>query len=156
MARPVPAAAERRIGRPMSLPRSENGRILTGVGLAAAAQAIALFLSGSGEGWNAPMWCSFGLWLIYPITLMGAPRRAEGDLSLVVFAALAAPAADYFLVRSTLREWAHLRAYVHINRLLGLAFIGAWLFLWSYWQYLALRSLIVGPMPAGDDDRPDS
>jgi len=51
------------------LARTPGSRIVLGLGLAAVAGILSVFLSGAGHGWNTPLLVSVILWVILPVTL---------------------------------------------------------------------------------------
>jgi len=114
-----------------------------GFGVAAAAQFLALILSGSGEGWNTPMVLSFALWLLFPLSIHAA--REGGGRSLLIALAIFALIGDAQLIRGTLGEREYLARYVEVNGLPGMLLAAVWIILWGSWQFLAARSPVAAP-----------
>ena len=117
-----------------------SGRaIVVGLLIAFVGAALALGLSGGGEGWNTPLKVSLALWVTYPVVLvrLGLP---QGNRSTTVELALllAALASDIALTVMTLSEGLQYpRGFIAINGLLGALWIGAWIAIWLGWQAVA-------------------
>lgn len=108
------------------------------------AQLLSFFLAGAGHGWLTPLWLSFALWLLIPLTLFIAwPSDRGHRLALMALSAIAL-AADAMLIRGAIDEARALRFYVEINGVVGLLIIGLWLTLWLFWQAILLHALIAG------------
>jgi hypothetical protein len=125
------------------LAQSQGSRIALGVGLAAFAQFLALFLSGSGEGWNAPFSLSISLWFLMPLSFALAWPSSPTSRSTLAILALIALAADALLIEQSAGEASYIRRYIDVNGAIGTTFVVLWLFLWLCWQVLLLYSLIV-------------
>jgi len=123
------------------LARTPGSRIVLGLGLAAVAGILSVFLSGAGHGWNTPLLVSVILWVILPVTLyiVGQPQR-----SLLLGLLVIGLVADFILIRGTIAEARVLPQYVQVNGAAGIAIIAAWLAIWLLWQVLVLRALFVG------------
>ena len=122
----------------IKLPGSPLKRAGVGLGLAALAQFLALFLAGSGHGWVAPFFFSLGLWLLIPFALALTATRPEPVLSVLAAIGLAC---DALLIERSLGEASYISRYVQVNGTLGILFIGLWLCLWVSWQAVVVRSL---------------
>jgi hypothetical protein len=129
------------------LARTPGSRIVLGLGLAAVAGILSVFLSGAGHGWNTPLLVSVILWVVLPVTLYiaGQPQR-----SLLLGLLLIGLIADFILIRGTIAEARVLPRYVQVNGAAGIAIIAAWLAIWVLWQVLVLRALIVGHRVSSD------
>ena len=127
----------------IKLPQSPGGRLALGLGLAALAQSLTIFLSGSGEGWNTPMFVSVILWVIAPFSLYAVGQRPAPS-ALLIALALIGLGADAILIKGTVAEANVFPMYLHVNGAAGLAIIAAWLFLWLLWQVLVSRALVAG------------
>jgi hypothetical protein len=125
------------------LAQSQGARIALGVGLAALTQLLALFLSGSGEGWNAPFGLSIGLWLLMPLSFALAWPSSLARGATLTVVALIALAADALLMQRSLGEATYIRHYIDVNEAIGLAIIVLWLLLWLCWQVLPVYWMIV-------------
>jgi len=123
------------------LARTPGSRIVLGLGLAAVAGILSVFLSGAGHGWNTPLLVSVILWVILPLTLYIIGQRQR---SLLLGLLVIALGADFILVRGTIAEARVLPHYVEVNGAAGIAIIAAWLAIWLLWQVLVLRALFVG------------
>jgi len=109
-----------------------------GLGLAAVAGILSVFLSGAGHGWNTPLLVSVILWVILPLTLYIIGQRQR---SLLLGLLVIALGADFILVRGTIAEARVLPHYVEVNGAAGIAIIAAWLAIWLLWQALVVRAL---------------
>jgi hypothetical protein len=129
------------------LARTPGSRIVLGLGLAAVAGILSVFLSGAGHGWNTPLLVSVILWVILPVTLyiVGQPQR-----SLLLGLLVIGLVADFILIRGTIAEARVLPQYVQVNGAAGIAIIAAWLAIWLLWQALVLRALLVGRRVSAD------
>jgi len=120
------------------LARTPGSRIVLGLGLAAVAGILSVFLSGAGHGWNTPLLVSVILWVILPVTLYIIGQRQR---SLLLGLLVIALGADFILVRGTIAEARVLPHYVEVNGAAGIAIIAAWLAIWILWQALVVRAL---------------
>jgi len=120
------------------LARTPGSRIVLGLGLAAVAGILSVFLSGAGHGWNTPLLVSVILWVILPLTLYIIGQRQR---SLLLGLLVIALGADFILVRGTIAEARVLPHYVEVNGAAGIAIIAAWLAIWLLWQALVVRAL---------------
>jgi len=120
------------------LARTPGSRIVLGLGLAAVAGILSVFLSGAGHGWNTPLLVSVILWVILPLTLYIIGQRQR---SLLLGLLVIALGADFILVRGTIAEARVLPHYVEVNGAAGIAIIAAWLAIWILWQALVVRAL---------------
>jgi len=120
------------------LARTPGSRIVLGLGLAAVAGILSVFLSGAGHGWNTPLLVSVILWVILPVTLYIIGQRQR---SLLLGLLVIALGADFILVRGTIAEARVLPHYVEVNGAAGIAIIAAWLAIWLLWQALVVRAL---------------
>jgi hypothetical protein len=122
------------------LARTPGSRIVLGLGLAAVAGILSVFLSGAGHGWNTPLLVSMILWVILPVTLyiIGLPQRPL--LLALLFIGLIA---DFILIKGTIAEAGALVLYTRVNGAAGIAIIAAWLAIWLLWQALVLRALLI-------------
>ena len=120
------------------LARTPGSRIVLGLGLAAVAGILSVFLSGAGHGWNTPLLVSVILWVILPLTLYIIGQRQR---SLLLGLLVIALGADFILVRGTIAEARVLPHYVEVNGAAGVAIIAAWLAIWILWQALVVRAL---------------
>jgi len=123
------------------LAQSPYGRLAFGLGLAALTQSLTIFLSGSGHGWNTPLFVSVILWVIAPVSLYAVGQRPPSRLLLVALA-LIGLGADAILIKGTVAEANVFPLYLHVNGVAGLAMIAAWLVLWLLWQVLVMRALV--------------
>ena len=115
---------------------------MLGLGLAAVAQLLSLFLAGAGHGWVTPLFVSVILWVILPVTLY-VLRQDDRRAAAVLWAiALIALGANALLIRGTMAERSSLSLYVGVNGASGLVIIALWLTLWLFWQAMVLRALI--------------
>ena len=119
-----------------------GGRIALGLGLAALAQLLALFLAGAGHGWITPYFVSPALWVLIPVTLYII--RDNARFGMLAFGSMLAIAlgADLLLINWTLDEWDAFLFYIQVADLVGLPIMGLWLCLWFFWQAMLIRSLI--------------
>ena len=120
------------------LARTPGSRIVLGLGLAAVAGILSVFLSGAGHGWNTPLLVSVILWVILPVTLYIIGQRQR---SLLLGLLVIALGADFILMRGTIAEARVLPHYVEVNGAAGIAIIAAWLAIWLLWQALVVRAL---------------
>jgi hypothetical protein len=122
------------------LARTPGSRIALGLGLAAFAGILSVFLSGAGHGWNTPLLVSMILWVILPVTLylIALPQRPL--LLALLFIGLIA---DFILIKGTIAEAGALVLYTQVNGAAGIAIIAAWLAIWLLWQALVLRALLI-------------
>jgi len=120
------------------LARTPGSRIVLGLGLAAVAGILSVFLSGAGHGWNTPLLVSVILWVILPVTLYIIGQRQR---SLLLGLLIIALGADFILMRGTIAEARVLPHYVEVNGAAGIAIIAAWLAIWLLWQALVVRAL---------------
>jgi hypothetical protein len=125
----------------IKLARSPGSRLALGLGLAAFASILGIFLSGSGHGWNTPLFVSVILWVVAPATFYLVSESPSPRLFLYTLAVIAL-IADFILIKGTIVEAEVLPHYVQINGAIGLIIIAAWLFLWLLWQILVARALI--------------
>jgi len=116
-------------------------RVALGIGLAALAQLVALFLAGAGHGWTTPLLVSFSLWVLIPIALYALGGGPNSRLLLIV-ALVVGSIADVWLVRGTLGEDRALRSYLQFTGSAGWATVALWLSLLLFWQILAGRRLL--------------
>jgi len=111
--------------------------------LAALAHFIAFFLAGVGHGWTTPLFVSFALWVLIPVTLCALPGGPRSRF-LLIATLLAGLVADVMLVRGTLGEDQALRSYLRFTGSAGWTTVGLWLGLLLFWQILAARRLMAG------------
>ena len=123
------------------LGRSPGSRVALGLGLAAIASLLGIFLSGSGHGWNTPLIVSIILWVIFPATLYLIHARPLQRMLLGALAAIAL-IADFIVMKGTIAEADVFPLYLHINGAAGVAIIAAWVALWLIWQILLIRALL--------------
>jgi len=128
----------------IKLGRSPGSRVARGLGLAAVAQFLSIFLSGAGHGWNTPLFVSVVLWVVAPVSLYLLGERQRPRLLLWVLV-LIGLGADAILIKGTVAEARVFPLYLQVNGAAGLATIAAWLFLWLLWQALVVRALVAGP-----------
>ena len=126
----------------ISVARSPGGRLALGLGLAALAQFLSVFLAGAGHGWTTPFFISAVLWVLIPIALYALMQ--DGTRAKILLAAIVAIGlgADTLLVGGTMRESSALRDYVRVNGAAAWLIIVLWLTLLLFWQGLALRTLL--------------
>jgi hypothetical protein len=124
------------------------GLALVGLLLALVACFIGLMTAGAGHGWVAPLFYSFGLFLIYPIVLIRAlkPRRdwLMLDAAIVVFAVVV----DILLVldliaRADGPRWRERELFLPGIDKSIYPFFAIWLAIWFGWQVVAVRTLIL-------------
>jgi hypothetical protein len=113
--------------------------ILAGLLIAFIAEALALGLSGGGEGWNTPIKVSLVLWVTYPVVLARLRLSPSDRLMTVEIALLLAGlASDIALVLLTINEGLQYpRGFIAINGVFGVLWMGAWIAIWLTWQAVA-------------------
>jgi hypothetical protein len=123
------------------LGRSPGSSVALGLGLAAVGSILGIFLSGSGHGWNTPLFVSVILWVIFPATLYLIQARPPQRMLLLALAAIAL-IADFVLVKGTIAERGVFPLYLQVNGGAGVVIIAAWVALWLLWQLLVIRALV--------------
>jgi hypothetical protein len=129
------------------LGRSPGSSVALGLGLAAVGTILGIFLSGSGHGWNTPLFVSVILWVIFPATLYLIQAHPPQRMLLFALAAIAL-IADFVLVKGTIAEASVFPLYLQVNGIAGVVIIAAWVALWLLWQLLLIRALVGGPADA--------
>jgi hypothetical protein len=129
------------------LGRTPGSSVALGLGLAAIGTILGIFLSGSGEGWNTPLFVSMILWVIFPATLYLIQAQPPQRMLLFALAAIAL-IADFVLIKGTIAEARVFPLYLQVNRVAGVAIIAAWVALWLLWQLLVVRALMTRPADA--------
>jgi hypothetical protein len=121
--------------------RSPGSQVALGLGLAAVASILGIFLSGSGHGWNTPLLVSVILWASFPATLYLIQARPLPRMLLLALAAIGL-GADFLLVKGTIAEAGVFPLYIQVNGAAGFAIIAAWMGLWLLWQILVIGALV--------------
>ena len=121
--------------------RSPGSSVALGLGLAAIGTILGIFLSGSGHGWNTPLFVSVILWVIFPATLYLIQAQPQQRMLLFALAAIAL-IADFVLIKGTIAEAGVFPLYLQVNGAAGLVIIAAWAALWLLWQLLVIRALL--------------
>jgi hypothetical protein len=121
--------------------RTPGSSVALGLGLAAIGTILGIFLSGSGHGWNTPLFVSVILWVIFPATLYLIQAQPQQRMLLFALAAIAL-IADFVLIKGTTAEAGVFLLYLQVNGAAGLVIIAAWVALWLLWQLLVIRALL--------------
>jgi len=125
----------------IKLARTPGSQVALGIGLAAVASILGIFLSGSGHGWNTPLFVSVILWVVFPATLYLIRAQPRQRLLLSTLAAIAL-GADFILVKGTIAEARVFPLYIQVNGVAGILIIASWVAMWILWQLLVVRALL--------------
>jgi hypothetical protein len=134
----------------IKLARTSGSRVALGLGFAAVACTLGLFLSGGGHGWNTPLLVSVILWVVAPVTLY-VINQSEPPRPLLYILVAIALIADFILIKGTIIEAEVLPRYAEVNGASGLIVMATWTFLWALWQVLVVRALLTSRAEASSD-----
>jgi hypothetical protein len=105
--------------------------------------ALALGMSGGGEGWNAPLKVTLVLWVTCPVVLLRLGLQpSERSTTVEIVLLIAALASDAALVMMTLDEGLQYpREFIAINGVPGVLWMGAWIAICLGWQAITVLNL---------------